>query len=95
MSKTIRKYPVTCGRSIQQMPAGAKILSVQVQLEEVQMWVLVDPSIPHEPREFDVYGTGHLMPSDPGKFIGTFQLEDGALVFHLFERESTAGVNNT
>ena len=95
MSKTIWKYPVTCDRWVQMMPIYAEILSVQVQNtspEEAQMWVLVDPNNPHEPREFEAYGTGYSMPSNPGKFIGTFQLEDGASVFHLFECELTAQV---
>ncbi len=90
MSKTIWKYPVTAGRWTQIMPVDAEILSVQVQHKEVQMWVLVDPDAITEAREFDVYGTGHLIPESSGKFIGTFQIEGGALVFHLFECESTA-----
>ncbi len=83
--KTIWKYPVTMGRWTQSMPVDAEILLVQVQHEEVQMWVLVDPDAIREGREFEVYGTGHSIPENSGKFIGTFQLEGGALVFHLFE----------
>ncbi len=84
--KTIWKYPVNIGRWTQSMPVDAEILSVQVQHKEVQMWMLVDPDAIMEPRGFDVYGTGHLMPANPGKFIGTFQIEGGAFIFHLFER---------
>ncbi len=85
MSKTIWKYPVTPDHWTQLMPVDAEILSVQVQQKEVQMWVLVDPDAIRKGREFEVYGTGHSIPENPGKFIGTFQLEGGTLVFHLFD----------
>ncbi len=86
MSKTIWKYLAGVGgRWTQLMPAGAEILSVQAQHGDVQMWALVDANRPSEPREFVAYGTGHPMPNDPGKFIDTFQIENGALIFHVFE----------
>lgn len=86
MAKTIWKYPAFTAQSwTQLMPAGAKVLSVQPQGNDVQMWAIVDAGKPDEARKFTVYGTGHPMPSDPGVFIGTFQLDGGALIFHLFE----------
>ncbi len=86
MSKTIWKYPASPGGPwTQMMPAGAEVLSVQVQRSQVVMWVLVDANRPEEAREFTAYGTGHPMPDNPGKFIGTFQLASGDLIFHLFE----------
>ncbi len=85
MTKTIWKYPAGPGRWTHLMPAGAEILSVQVQRKDVQMWVLVDARKPNEAREFVAYGTGHPMPDDPGKFVGTFQIEGGDLIFHLFD----------
>ncbi len=85
MSKTIWKFPVDVGRCTLLMPTGAEILSVQVQRGEAQMWALVDANKPSEAREFAAYGTGHPMPSDPGKFIDTFQVAGGDLIFHLFE----------
>ncbi len=86
MSKTIWKYHASpSGRWTQLMPAGAEILSVQIQRGQVEMWALVDANRPEEVRAFVTYGTGHPMPDDPGKFIGTFQLASGDLVFHLFD----------
>lgn len=48
---------------------------------------LVDPTAPEERRYFDVYGTGHPMPADPGRYLGTAHLDNGALVLHVFDRE--------
>jgi hypothetical protein len=42
-----------------------------------------------EPREFEVYGTGHPIPGDvKRKFIGTVHMYGGSLVFHIFEKLS-------
>ena len=69
------------------MPRSARILDVQVQHGEVCIWALVDPDEGNETRHFSVFGTGHeIHDSDHAYiYIGTFQLEGGALVFHLFE----------
>ena len=89
MPQTIHKFPVlsTPGRWTVTMPVGAKILSVQVQGYDPQMWALVDRrgTTQTEIREFATYGTGHLLPDDPGEFVGTFQRAGGGQVFHLFE----------
>lgn len=71
------------------MPRGAQVLTVQVQYGTPCLWALVDPEAPHEIRTFATYGTGRPM-QVPGnhngaKYIGTYQVEGGALVFHVFE----------
>lgn len=68
-----------------EMPTGAKILTLQTQHEQAQIWVLCDPTAPKEIRRFVIHGTGHLIVEDPGKYIGSYQLLEGNLVFHVFE----------
>lgn len=68
-----------------QMPVGVKMLDVQVQGEDVCLWVLVDQNNPLEERKIAIYGTGNPMPQEPGKYIATFQLYEGRLVFHAFD----------
>ncbi len=90
-------FPVTDHITIM-MPAGAKILTVQTQQhgndsmnkdgEQGCIWALVAPDAIPGPREFRLVGTGH--PIDPEEaeyldYIGTFQMLEGKLVFHLFE----------
>jgi len=66
------------------MPAG-EILAVQVQQDILTMWSIGELSEGVDARQFAVYGTGHALPADPGKYIGTAQMMDGALVWHVFE----------
>lgn len=67
------------------MPAGAKILTVQMQGSDIRMWALVEPYKALEPREIAIYGTGNFLPDNPGVYIGTFQMEKGMLIFHAFD----------
>lgn len=68
------------------IPVGSTVLSVAVQGRDVNLWAEVDTSKPTVARRFRVAGTGHAIPADESRrFIGTFLLQDGLLVFHLFE----------
>lgn len=91
MNKTIYKYPllVTDFQEVL-MPIGAEILTIQTQDENACLWALVDPNeLVVEYRNIEIYGTGHPIYCDMGisrKYISTFQLQGGKLVFHSFER---------
>ena len=89
-NKKIFKYSLTVNshHSIA-MPVGAVILSVQTQNEIPCIWAEVDPEALKVHRCFIVYGTGQDLNTEfPEKYIGTFQVLGGELVFHLYERES-------
>jgi len=85
--KTIYKYPIKgVGAQAIPMPEGAKILTVQVQGDTPCLWALVEVDAPPRDRVILVYGTSH--PADEAeaeRYIGTFQLSGGPLVFHVFE----------
>ena len=89
MTKTIYKYPVVADDIfVLDLPNGAEVLTVQIQYKEPQLWVLLDPSAPKKERAFRLAGTGHPITYDAGQnysYINSFQLQDGNLVFHLFE----------
>lgn len=81
----IFKWPLDItGEQVLDMPAGAQILDVQVQHHEVHLWAMCDTRQPIEQRRITIYGTGHVMPEQPGKYLATFQLGHGAQVFHVF-----------
>jgi hypothetical protein len=85
--KQIWKWALTPNCAIS-MPIGAEVLCVQTQNNLPCLWALVSPDpgeLGYEHRHFRTYGTGHYMPDNPGKYIGTFQLNNGVLVFHVFE----------
>lgn len=73
------------GQQTLMMPAGAKLLDVQMQGDDLCVWAMCDENAPPEPRHLAIYGTGHSLPDHPGEYIGTFQVSDLGLVFHLFE----------
>ena len=65
------------------MPNGAQILSIQVQHEKPYIWAMVDPDAEKKNSTIQIFGTG-LPVTNPGIFIGTFQVSGGSLVFHAF-----------
>lgn len=89
--RTIFKYPLRVGVNEIRLPNNSHILDVQVQRNEIQMWVEqpVSNGQGEEPelrtRVFMVYGTGRLIPDNPGTYLGTVQQLSGALVWHIYE----------
>ena len=86
--KTIYKYyfPIQ-DEFYLEVPYGAKILTVQMQHSEAQIWALVDTdSEDVRFRGFRVLGTGHPFPDADtySQYVGTIQLHQGDLVFHVF-----------
>jgi predicted regulator of amino acid metabolism with ACT domain len=70
-----------------QMPVGAEILTVQVQQETPCIWAMVDDDVPiMHTRRIETFGTGHAVQEAERKYIGTYQIRNGALVFHVFEQ---------
>ena len=88
--QTIYKYALeVTDKQRVNLPKGAEILTVQEQYGVPCIWAQVDTTSPPEERIFETFGTGHEMPIDMGidrKYIGTYQIQGGSLVFHLFER---------
>lgn len=90
--KTIYKYQLkSTDRQGIELPEGFEILTVQTQNDIPCLWVLHDL----EPKkmvltEIEIFGTGHDVYHIDGKterkYIGTFQLHGGGLIFHVFHR---------
>lgn len=87
MSKTIYKYEVSPGFVEIKAPLDAHFLSVQCQGGIPQVWALVDTANEEVSYPVRIFGTGHEVPADIElgfDYAGTFQLQAGTLVFHLF-----------
>jgi hypothetical protein len=91
---TIWKYVLEVnGTNEFDIPLNGKILSLQVQgsmaypIPHIYIWVLVDENEKvTEKRQFKIFGTGHIIQDVSSLiYIGTVQMYDGKLVFHLFE----------
>ncbi len=88
--KSIHKYKLTIGDElVVEMPEGARLLDVQVQRGEPCLWALVDTSAPPKKRHLAIRGTGHAADGlESVVYVGTFQLQGGGLIFHLFDRDA-------
>ena len=88
--KVIYKYlvPLTADFRLS-LPPLAQVLSVQMQNGSPQMWVLQDANLANstQERRFMVIGTGHQIPDNLSSVhhLGTFQMNDGVFVWHVFE----------
>ena len=88
--EAIWKQPLECAdHQVVSLPVGAKVLCVQAQSEQPCLW-FVTPEVDNpktELRTFAIHGTGHPCVTVNGIYIGTFQLQGGSLVFHVFEEK--------
>ena len=84
--KTIWKYEIEISNSFTvRMPLFAEFLHIDVQDERPCMWFLVDDKFELVDCEFCVIGTGHNAEGmAKNDHLGTFQLQGGRLVFHVF-----------
>jgi hypothetical protein len=67
-----------------EMPRDAELLYVATQNETPCLWARVVPERTREARRFRLCGTGHEIDMDC-RPVGSFMLQGGAFVFHLFE----------
>lgn len=81
----VMKYYLTPDMAPIAMPRGAQLLTVQEQQGEACLWALVDSTQPDVLRKIGIYGTGHEIKREGGKYFATFQMMSGQLVFHVFD----------
>lgn len=84
----IYKYKIeTTDTQVVELPIGSEILTIQTQNGSPCLWAMVNEKEDStERRTIDIFGTGHNIDSTLRRYIGTYQLHDGGLVFHCFER---------
>lgn len=88
-STTIWKYEIPIADLVEIcMPEGAVVLHAGVQHDIPVMWARVDPAARMVVRKFRVAGTGHALEPEVGEHLGTFLLNGGQLVVHVFEETS-------
>lgn len=88
MGMKIWKFVLALGDSqLVPMPKDATMLSIQVQKSNLCMWALCNEDAEVVERRINIYGTGNPLPDYIGdfKFLATFQIYGGDLVFHAFE----------
>jgi hypothetical protein len=87
--KSVYKYPLPISDMVDlYLPAGAQILTLQVQRGNTCLWCLVetDNLAFEQPRRFRWFGTGHAIEdAERLTYVGTVLSPCESLVFHLFE----------
>ena len=87
----VYKYPLPLGDWVSvYMPQGAEPLCVQTQRGSPCLWARITVGAPPVMHHFRIAGTGHDLGSNVGRHIGSFQLNGGDLVFHVFADGVTA-----
>lgn len=82
---TIWKFPLKpVDRQVVEIPSGAQILAVQMQHGVPCFWALVRDDEERKKLGILIYGTGHRIEGPLGVYLGTFQMDNGKLVFHVF-----------
>lgn len=84
----IWKFPLVVeDRQVITVPLGAKLLTVQMQRDQILLWALVNPDEPVVSRRtIAIVGTGHEHKAElfsKAQYIGTVQ--DYGLVWHIFD----------
>ena len=83
----ILKYPLSIvDKQTISLPECAEILTVQTQQEMPFIWVIINTdNKTTEEKEIYTHGTGHEIEDvDSKKYLGTYQINGAALVFHVF-----------
>ena len=87
---TIWKFPVELtDMQAVEMPRGARILDVQSHSgfldSPLQLWALVDPDADKCRRRIAVRGTGHPVDADVRRSTYIATVQQGSLVWHVFD----------
>ena len=84
--RTIFKYQLLSQwEQVISMPAGAKILTVQMQHDEICLWVECCNDAPEEGRIIYIFGTGHDLGKIKCRYIGSVQQDGGHIVWHFYD----------
>jgi len=96
--KRIFKYKIPITDEFElELPRGTKVLTFQTQHNEPVIWAIIDDTENvFEKVHFRLFGTGHPIPEEANFFVyvGTAQMANGQLVWHLFKERSLAEIVN-
>lgn len=66
-------------------PEGAEFLTAREQHDNLCVWFKCDPDRMVTRRRIRICGTGHELPVESARYIGTGFLHNSQLVMHVFE----------
>lgn len=78
----LRPYP---GEDIIEMPYGALLRCVALQGGQPRLWAEIDDELMRARRVLRTIGTGQYVNGDLGEYVGTYQLQDGDIIAHVYD----------
>lgn len=66
------------------IPSDAEIICAREQFDNVCIWYSCS-DVPLSVRWIFIVGTGHPLPNQNTKYLGTASLREGNLILHVFE----------
>ena len=81
--KTIWKQALEFPKTEFEIPGFINVVAMQTQRGAPTVWIECDPSQALKTITLTIFGTGHKIP-DEQIYVGTFQMADGDLVWHLY-----------
>lgn len=86
--KTVYKYLLHgIGEHIIRVPAGALPIAIKYFGERLCVWCIVDlKETIFVSIQFNIFGTGHEIKTDPGQFLGSYTVTD-EYIFHAFWKQ--------
>jgi len=87
--KTIWKFPLRGHETTQEIPKGAKLLTMQLQRGTPTLWFEIEQDAITIQRTFKCLATGEEFDLPGAEYIGTFQGDEGWLAWHVYEVPST------
>lgn len=82
MTRTVWKFKINPETSLK-LPMDWQVVDVGVQGDDAFVWILLDSSLPTHTERFVAVPTGGGVP-DGADHVGSWHMNDGSLVFHLF-----------
>lgn len=73
-----------------EFPRGSRVLSIAAQNNEICIWYACDTDNPPAQVEFAIVGTGGDLSTITHTYIGSVQVHNGRLVWHVFAKQLTA-----
>jgi len=84
--RTIYKYPIQVQDHVNvQTYLGAKFIHAAMQEESLCIWLEVDTDQPMTFKDFEIYGTGHVVSMRPEDGRHAASVLDRQFVWHIYE----------
>lgn len=84
-TRRIYKYPLAiCDMQEVHTHHRARLLCVDLQVGRPQIWAEVDTTAPTASLSVYVVGTGNPIPDEATTYVDSFQMYEGALVWHVY-----------